>query len=184
MSKDELKKGCGCSDHCTCGDECNCNDEHRCSEECTCNSEGCNCGDHCECGDDCNCHSKEAEYLELAQRIKAEFDNYKKRVSKEKENITPEMIIDFFCQRYAVKKDELLGQSRTSQIKSIRHLCIYVIKTLTAENYKSIGKLFNKDRTSIMYSHGQIEKSMNSEKEFARTVDKIIAEIREIAENS
>ncbi len=116
--------------------------------------------------------------LDLVKNVLGDY------LSKEKENITPEMIIDFFCQRYAVKKDELLGQSRTSQIKSIRHLCIYVIKTLTAENYKSIGKLFNKDRTSIMYSHGQIEKSMNSEKEFARTVDKIIAEIREIAENS
>ena len=73
-NKDELKKhSCGCGENCTCGDECNCNDEHRCNDNCTCNTE-------CHCGDDCSCHSnKEAEYLELAQRIKAEFDNYKRR---------------------------------------------------------------------------------------------------------
>ncbi len=33
----------------------------------------------CECEDIYDTKSKEAEYLELAQRIKAEFDNYKKR---------------------------------------------------------------------------------------------------------
>ncbi len=116
--------------------------------------------------------------LDLVKNVLGDY------LSKERENITPEMIIDFFCQRYTVKKDDLLGQSRSSQIKTIRHLCIYVIKTLTNENYKSIGKIFNKDRTSIMYSHGQIEKTMNSDREFSRTVDKIIAEIRELAENS
>ena len=116
--------------------------------------------------------------LDLVKNVLGDY------LSKERENITPEMIIDFFCQRYTVKKDDLLGQSRSSQIKTIRHLCIYVMKTLTNENYKSIGKIFNKDRTSIMYSHGQIEKTMNSDREFSRTVDKIIAEIRELAENS
>lgn len=116
--------------------------------------------------------------LDLVKNVLGDY------LSKERENITPEMIIDFFCQRYNVKKEDLLGQSRSSQIKTIRHLCIYVMKTLTNENYKSIGKIFNKDRTSMMYSHGQIEKTMNSDREFSRTVDKIIAEIRELAEKS
>ena len=72
--KDELKKdSCGCGDHCTCGDDCNCNDEHKCNDNCDCNTHS------CDCGDNCSCHSKESEYLELAQRIKAEFDNYKRR---------------------------------------------------------------------------------------------------------
>ena len=61
--------------------KCNCHEE-KCN--CGCQEENgkCTCGDNCNCGDDCNCgcnHSKESEYLELAQRIKAEFDNYKKR---------------------------------------------------------------------------------------------------------
>ncbi|MBE6648748.1 MAG: chromosomal replication initiator protein DnaA [Ruminococcaceae bacterium] len=116
--------------------------------------------------------------LELVKNVLGDF------LAVERENITPEMIIDFFCQRYSVKKEDLLGQSRSSQIKTIRHLCIYIVKTLTNENYKSIGKIFGKDRTSIMYSHGQIEKTIQSDREFSRTVDKIIAEIRDIAEKS
>ena len=52
--------------------KCNCDDE-----KCTCDAQS----QHektCDCG--CGCEkSKEQEYLELAQRIKAEFENYKRR---------------------------------------------------------------------------------------------------------
>ncbi len=39
---------------------------------------------HCECGDDCNCSHNDVDeetlgYLELAQRIQADFENYKRR---------------------------------------------------------------------------------------------------------
>ena len=39
----------------------------------------CCCGEACECKSSDNISDKATEYLELAQRIKAEFDNYKKR---------------------------------------------------------------------------------------------------------
>ena len=66
--------------------KCKCNEVNE-EKDCKCHQEEhkCNCGNHketetCNCGDDCNCNNaKESEYLELAQRIKAEFDNYKKR---------------------------------------------------------------------------------------------------------
>lgn len=55
--------------------KCNCDDE-----KCTCDAQS----QHektCDCG--CGCEkSKEQEYLELAQRIKAEFENYKRRNSE------------------------------------------------------------------------------------------------------
>lgn len=65
--------------------KCKCHEMNE-EKKCNCHEEKheCKCGENkeeaCSCGDECNCnHSKETEYLELAQRIKAEFDNYKKR---------------------------------------------------------------------------------------------------------
>ena len=58
----EDKKKCHCNDHCTCGDDCHCDENNKCSDGCTCGSD-----------------TKANEYLELAQRIKAEFENYKRR---------------------------------------------------------------------------------------------------------
>lgn len=65
-------------------------DKKMCNEEkvkanstggCACNDDKVN---KCGCGDDCGCksESKEKEYLELAQRIQAEFENYKRRNSE------------------------------------------------------------------------------------------------------
>lgn len=61
MSEDKKKK-CHCNDHCTCGDDCHCDENNKCSDGCTCGT-----------------NDKSSEYLELAQRIKAEFENYKRR---------------------------------------------------------------------------------------------------------
>ena len=57
-------------------------------EECQCDDcchDDCECEDHCDCDDEdchCGCHEiteEAAQYLELAQRVQAEFDNYRKR---------------------------------------------------------------------------------------------------------
>ncbi len=48
--------------------------------ECGCEEEKCHCdeGEKCCCEDNYSCEDKN-EYLELAQRVQAEFDNYRKR---------------------------------------------------------------------------------------------------------
>lgn len=70
MGENEKKNNCTCHEEDNC--ECGCN-----SEQCACGQD-CDCGDECTCNDECNCGNKN-EYLELAQRVQAEFDNYRKR---------------------------------------------------------------------------------------------------------
>ncbi|MBR2467912.1 MAG: nucleotide exchange factor GrpE [Clostridia bacterium] len=107
--KDKKKKTtCGCGPDCTCGcqegKECTCHDDEcKCGchegKECHCHDHSKNCGcldgDECTCSDDCQCddectcgcHCNEEDdisadalgYLELAQRIQADFENYKRR---------------------------------------------------------------------------------------------------------
>ncbi|MBQ0017562.1 MAG: nucleotide exchange factor GrpE [Clostridiales bacterium] len=59
---------------------------HKC--ECDENCE-CDCDDECECG----CHD-EVNYLEMAQRIQAEFDNYRKRTVESEKQARQKGIID------------------------------------------------------------------------------------------
>lgn len=78
--KEEHK--CGCGGHHQEGSE---------KENCK-HNEGCGCkhkekefeNDNCKCGDGCGCHNNDVSedalgYLEMAQRIQADFENYKKR---------------------------------------------------------------------------------------------------------
>ena len=95
MSKDKKKKveeeecKCGCGgkhEHeCDCEEGCDCGCDEKC--DCGCEDSECSCGDDCQCTpeDHCGCggHVKEkngSEYLEMAQRIQAEFENYRRNV--------------------------------------------------------------------------------------------------------
>ncbi|MBQ4557959.1 MAG: nucleotide exchange factor GrpE [Clostridia bacterium] len=164
--KKELEeKECKCNDKCTCGENCNCTEDNKCSEDCRCweNKDGkcvCkNCGcekDKCKCGDNCNCKddnksstSKETEYLELAQRIKAEFENYKRRNS---EVVTTSFnngvatavtkmlpMIDSFNQA----KSNIQDESVLSGIDMIYNQLIAGLKELNVEKIDCLGKVFD-----------------------------------------
>ena len=144
---------CHCNDHCTCGDECNCTANDKCSEDCTCGSH-CDCGAGCDCNsycveDECTCHSKELEYLELAQRIKAEFDNYKRRnadiasqsfnngVASTVTKLLP--VIDSFKQAKANIKDE----DTLKGLDLLEGLIIKAFNELKVEKIDCIGKDFD-----------------------------------------
>ena len=87
----ENDNGCKCGDNCTCTHDDHCDDPHCSYNHCDC-GEHRHCNDECDCGcahDECgcgHCHDDEPvineinlDYLDSAQRLKAEFDNYKRR---------------------------------------------------------------------------------------------------------
>ena len=93
MKKDKLdEKQCDCAEDCDCGcqqgEPCTCDHSCKChDEECEC--EECECGECCDCDEDvceCGCGQplpKDNEYLALAQRLQADFDNYRKHVNEQ-----------------------------------------------------------------------------------------------------
>ena len=86
--KHEHHCDCGCEEDkkCTCGDECDCGDECTCGDDCHCNHDKNDCHDECHC-DDCEKTKEEidsenelvATYLNMAQRLQADFDNYRRQ---------------------------------------------------------------------------------------------------------
>ena len=75
----------------TCEDNCTCEENCKCDENCK-KDESCKCGDKCDCEceeneerhceEECKCKRKDApDYLALAQRIQAEFENYRRRMA-------------------------------------------------------------------------------------------------------
>lgn len=87
----EEEKKCHCHEGCTCGEDCQCTSEDKCCDECTCgqqnesNSE-CKCCAHdaCTCEQGCNCKEEQEDYLLLAKRVQADFDNYRRRSIEER----------------------------------------------------------------------------------------------------
>lgn len=136
QKEEDLKKdACNCHRH----DDC-CDDGCECEHFCECD-ETCNC-----CDDDCECECHEiteeaAQYLELAQRVQAEFDNYRKRnqdaikdaeargIMKAVEKLLP--IVDSITSAKRQIQDENFK-------KSIDVLYVQVLQLLQGLNVKKI----------------------------------------------
>ena len=125
------------------------NEEKEIKKGCCCKEDKeqkCNCGDTCECN---NNEDKSAEYLELAQRIKAEFDNYKKR--------NAELAMTSYNNGIATAVNKLLpaidsfNQARTnitdpatlSGIDLIFNQLMKGLNELNVEKIESVGQLFD-----------------------------------------
>lgn len=89
---------CECDDECACGTDCHCTPDDKCSENCTCgeeksedDDEKCKCG----CGEPVEEEKQPSDTVfEALIRLQAEFDNYRKRTEKEKDEIYHHGFVD------------------------------------------------------------------------------------------
>lgn len=157
---------CGCQngEKCTCGDECHCGEECQCGENCECHHEqehkhhqkhkhhheGECCG-HCECEqdeDEC-CNQEAGQYLQMAQRLQADFDNYRKRVAEQLDLQREEgkkSVIEVFLpclDTFKEAKKSITDENVLSGVNMIENKILSALKTLGVEKIESIGQKFD-----------------------------------------
>ncbi|QKT05110.1 DnaA ATPase domain-containing protein [Mycoplasma sp. OR1901] len=86
----------------------------------------------------------ENEYVEGI--IKNIFEN----VIKNNDNVSHESIIKHVAKYYKVSSKEILGKSRKKEIVLARHLSIIMVKNILNKSSTEIGKIFNRDHTTIL----------------------------------
>jgi len=94
-------------------------------------------------------------------------------------SITIDKIFAATEKKYGVSKQELTGKSRVKEIAQARHVTMYLIKTVIEMSYPNIGKLFDRDRTTVMNSIDVMEKKIASDAIFEMEINNLIKEIRE-----
>lgn len=121
----------------------NCEKDLDKEKKCTCQE--CDCDKECECG----CADEKNEYLELAQRIQAEFDNYRKRSSDIVRTARNDGIIDavtkFLPSLDAIKKaKQMITDEKTLEgIELIDKEFTNSLKALGIEEIETSGQHFN-----------------------------------------
>ncbi len=165
----ECGHDCGCQDgdECTCGDECHCTEECHCGENCECHHEqeehghkhhkkhkhhhGEECCGHCECEhEESDCCGQEAGmYLQMAQRLQADFDNYRKRVAEQLDLQREEgkrSVIEVFLpclDTFKEAKKSIADEKVLSGVNMIESKILAALKTLGVEKIESIGQKFD-----------------------------------------
>ena len=140
----EEEKHCHCSPDCECGcqegEECHCEDECCCDDEC------------CECGHECHCHDESElanTYLEMAQRLQADFDNYRKRVAEQLDFQREEgkrSVIEVFLpciDTFKEAKKNIVDEKVLAGVQMIEDKILNALKTLKVEKIETIGQKFD-----------------------------------------
>jgi len=81
--------------------------------------------------------------------------------------------------KYGISKADLTGKSRVKDVSQARHVTIHLIRTLTEMSLPAIGKLFNRDHSTILSSLDAVDKKMASSGVFEAEINNLIKEIKE-----
>ena len=93
--------------------------------------------------------------------------------------VTVDKIFVAVEKKYGVTKADLISKSRVKEVAQARHVAIYLIRTITEMSLPAIGKLFNRDHTTILSSLDAIDKKTASSTAFEADINNLIKEIKE-----
>lgn len=82
-------------------------------------------------------------------------------------SVTIDKIFAVTYKKYGFSRDILVGPKRPADISHARNVTIYLIRSITDISLESIGKLFERDHTTVMNSIKRIEKLMVNDSVFA-----------------
>jgi len=94
-------------------------------------------------------------------------------------NVTVDKIFSAIEKKYDVGKTELIGKSRVKDVAQARHVAIYLVRTITEMSLPNIGKLFNRDHSTVISSIDTIEKKISSSPAIEIEINELIKEIKE-----
>ena len=93
-------------------------------------------------------------------------------------SVTIDKIFSAVYRVYGVDKADLVGKNRSRKIALPRHVSIYLIRSITEMSFPNIGKIFDKDHSTIVNSISKVQSLMFSDSEFNKLITDLEKEIR------
>lgn len=76
--------------------------------------------------------------------------------------------------------EDIKSKKKTDSIANARHTSIYIIRQLTDLSLKEIGKIFERDHSTIISSINKIEINIKTIRNYDSDMDKLIKEIKTV----
>ena len=92
-------------------------------------------------------------------------------------NVTVDKIFNCIYNKYGVSKEDLTGKKRNKEIADARHITIFLIRDLTEMSYKNIGKIFDRDHSTIITSFNIVTQENYLNKEISYEIADLKKEI-------
>ena len=92
-------------------------------------------------------------------------------------SVTVDKIFLSIYKKYGFKKEEIIGTKRTKDLAMARHISIYLVRNITEMSLPNIGKIFNRNHSTIMSSLDIVEKKIMKENMFSIEISELIKEV-------
>lgn len=94
------------------------------------------------------------------------------------DDFNPELIISIICRWYGVKEEGVRGVSRLKELTTVRHVCMYVLRTKYNMGLNEIGALFsNRDHTTVMSAINKVEKMIAKDEQLREYINNSLNKI-------
>lgn len=145
--KDTCEDSCGCEENCKCDENCKKDETCKCGDKCDCECEE---NKECHCEEECKCKRKdEPDYLALAQRIQAEFENYRRRMADQlvierQEGIVSVINVFLPClDTFKEAKKSITDEKVLEGVNMIENKIMDALDRLEVERIESVGQKFD-----------------------------------------
>ncbi len=92
--------------------------------------------------------------------------------------VTVDKIFAAVYKKYNIERKDIVSSKRTKDIANARHVTVYIIRSVTDMSLPNIGKIIERDHTTVMSSLDAIEKRMSSDPIFRAEMEEMVKEIR------
>lgn len=92
-------------------------------------------------------------------------------------SVTVEKVFSAVYRKYNIKKEDIIGSRRTKEVAAARHIAIYLVRTITEMSLPNIGKIFNRDHSTVMSSIEAAEKRLRLDPILEIEIKEMIKEI-------
>ena len=93
-------------------------------------------------------------------------------------NVTLDRIFAVVSKKYGVTPADIKSARRSKEIAFARHVSVYIVRQVTDLSLPSIGKILNRDHTTILSSIDVVEKKMADSSVLTQEITDMISEIR------
>jgi len=101
-------------------------------------------------------------------------------VSSTQQSVTIDKIIDYVCDFYDLRREDLLGKKRPKNIANPRQIAMYMCRTMTDASLPKIGDAFGgRDHTTVIHACEKVHKLISKDKKFEKDLNAMIQDIRQ-----
>ena len=145
--KDTCEDNCTCEENCKCDENCKKDESCKCGDKCDCECEE---NEECHCEEECKCKEKdEPDYLALAQRIQAEFENYRRRMADQlvierQEGVVSVINVFLPClDTFKEAKKSIADEKVLEGVNMIENKIMDALGRLEVERIEAVGQKFD-----------------------------------------